>query len=73
MDPRPNLIFIVADDLDLFDLSADERERANRAALEPDRLQRLRADWEAWDASLPPIPEDATVSLGYSARDMPQR
>lgn len=57
----------------LFDLSADERERANRAALEPDRLQRLRADWEAWDASLPPIPEDATVSLGYSARDMPQR
>jgi hypothetical protein len=36
-------------------------------------LQRLRADWEAWNATMPPIPEDATVSLGYSVKDMPQR
>ncbi len=57
----------------LFDISDDERERANRAGLEPDRLQRLRADWEAWNATMPPIPEDATVSLGYSVKDMPQR
>ncbi|HMO46798.1 MAG TPA: sulfatase-like hydrolase/transferase [Rubrivivax sp.] len=57
----------------LFDIAADERERANRAALEPGRLDRLRADWDAWNASMPPIPEDATVSLGYSVKNMPQR
>ncbi len=57
----------------LFDIAADERERANHAALQPERLQRMRAAWEAWNATMPPIPEDATVSLGYSVKDMPQR
>jgi arylsulfatase A-like enzyme len=57
----------------LFDLAADERERANQAQREPARLAAMRADWEAWNASMPPIPEDATVSLGYGAQDMPQR
>jgi arylsulfatase A-like enzyme len=57
----------------LFDLEADERERANRAARDPARLQAMRADWEAWNATMPPIPPDATVSLGYGAKDMPQR
>jgi arylsulfatase A-like enzyme len=57
----------------LFDLSRDERERANLAALEPQRLAAMRAAWEAWNTSMPPIPEDATVSLGYGAKDMPQR
>jgi arylsulfatase A-like enzyme len=57
----------------LFDLSADERERANRAAREPQRLAAMRADWEAWNATMPPIPPEAVVSLGYGARDMPQR
>ena len=57
----------------LFDLSADERERANLAARQPERLAALRQAWEDWHASMPPIPEDATVSLGYSVRDMPQR
>ena len=57
----------------LFDLDADERERANRAAREPERLAALRADWEAWNATMPPIPADAAVSLGYGAKDMPQR
>jgi arylsulfatase A-like enzyme len=57
----------------LFNISDDERERANRAALEPDRLERLRAAWQAWNDTMPPIPDDATVSLGYSVKDMPQR
>lgn len=57
----------------LFNLAQDERERANLAAREPARLAALRADWEAWNATLPPIPEDATISLGYSVKDMPQR
>jgi arylsulfatase A-like enzyme len=57
----------------LFDIPADERERANLAPREPARLQAMRADWQAWNATMPPIPEDATVSLGYGAKDMPQR
>jgi len=57
----------------LFNIPADERERANLAQREPQRLAAMRAAWEAWNATMPPIPDDATVSLGYSAKDMPQR
>lgn len=57
----------------LFDIEADERERANQAKRAPERLADLRADWERWDATMPAIPEDAMVSLGYSPADMPQR
>ncbi|MGH8820366.1 MAG: sulfatase family protein [Rhodoferax sp.] len=57
----------------LFNIPADERERANRARLEPARLDTMRAAWQAWEATMPPIPADATVSLGYSSKDMPQR
>ncbi|MDB5731657.1 MAG: arylsulfatase precursor-like protein [Variovorax sp.] len=57
----------------LFNLPADERERANHAQREPARLAALREAWEAWNATMPAIPEDATVSLGYGAKDMPQR
>jgi hypothetical protein len=57
----------------LFNIANDERERAHLAAREPDRLAHLRDDWETWNASMPAIPDDATVSVGYSAKDMPQR
>lgn len=57
----------------LFDIEADERERANRAPLEPGRLAAMREDWRAWNDSMPPVPDDATISLGYSVKDMPPR
>jgi arylsulfatase A-like enzyme len=57
----------------LFNIPADERERANLGEREPRRLSDMRAAWERWNDSMPPIPPDATVSLGYSAKDMPQR
>ncbi|MBK7260810.1 MAG: sulfatase-like hydrolase/transferase [Rubrivivax sp.] len=57
----------------LFDIPADERERANLAAREPARLAALRQAWAAWQDTMPPIPQDATVSLGYGVKDMPQR
>jgi arylsulfatase A-like enzyme len=57
----------------LFDIPADERERANHAARQPERLAALRQAWDDWHATLPPIPADATVSLGYGVKDMPQR
>ncbi len=57
----------------LFNLAQDERERANLARVQPHRLDEMRAQWLAWDATMPPIPPDASVSLGFSAKDMPQR
>ncbi|MDQ7954892.1 MAG: sulfatase-like hydrolase/transferase [Rhodocyclaceae bacterium] len=57
----------------LFNIPGDERERANQGKKEPERLVRMRQAWEDWNATMPAIPEDATVSLGYSAKDMPQR
>ncbi len=57
----------------LFDLSLDARERANLGKHQPERLAAMREAWEAWNATMPAIPEDATVSLGYGREDMPQR
>ncbi len=57
----------------LFDIGADERERSNRAVREPARLAAMRQAWDEWNVSMPGIPGDATVSLGYSVKDMPQR
>ncbi len=57
----------------LFNIPADERERANLGKRDAERLEAMRTAWEAWDATVPAIPEDATVSLGYSVKDMPQR
>ncbi len=57
----------------LFDLSADERERANRARRDPDRLARMRARWLQWDAAMKPVPDDARVELVYTEKDMPAR
>ncbi len=57
----------------LFNIPADERERANRAAREPERLVQMRDAWLAWDQTVLPIPADAGISLGYSSKDFPQR
>jgi arylsulfatase A-like enzyme len=57
----------------LFNIPADERERANHAKREPQRLEDLRRQWLEWNATIPAIPADATVSLGFSAKDMPGR
>ena len=57
----------------LFNIPGDARERANLAKREPDRLAAMRQAWDDWNASMPPIPEDALISLGYAYQDMPQR
>ena len=51
----------------------NERESANPALRQPERLAALRQAWADWNVLMPPIPEDAAVSLGYSAKDLPQR
>jgi len=55
----------------LFDLSADERERANRAVDEPERMTAMRSACEAWYDSMPPIPAGASYHLVVTERDMP--
>jgi arylsulfatase A-like enzyme len=57
----------------LFDISADARERANLAHRQPGRMAAMREAWLAWNATMPAIPPDATVSLGDSVKDMPRR
>lgn len=64
--------YLRVDDHDyLFDIEADARERANLARRDPDRLAQMQQRYAQWEATMPPIPEDATVSLVYSKRDMP--
>jgi arylsulfatase A-like enzyme len=55
----------------LFDVVTDERERANLAHRHPERLAKMRAAWQQWDATMPPIPEEAQVRLVYGKKDMP--
>ncbi|VTU17233.1 Arylsulfatase [Variovorax sp. SRS16] len=57
----------------LFNIPGDERERANLGKKHPERLAAMRQAWQDWNATMPAIPDDATVSLGYSTKDMPQR
>jgi arylsulfatase A-like enzyme len=42
----------------LFNLAADQRERANLAQKNPQVLARLKEQWEAWDATMLPITKD---------------
>ncbi|VCU69643.1 Arylsulfatase [Pigmentiphaga humi] len=57
----------------LFDLSADERERANLARRHPDRLAQMRARYDRWNAIFGPIPAEANSELVYTDKDMPSR
>ncbi len=66
--------YLRVDDNDyLFNIPGDARERANKGKREPERLQAMRAQWEAWNDTMPAIPQEAMVHMGYSAKDMPQR
>ncbi|HEY3077595.1 MAG TPA: sulfatase-like hydrolase/transferase [Burkholderiales bacterium] len=56
----------------LFNLARDERERANLARRQPEMLAELKRQHAAWEAALPPIPEDAAFSLVYGPAELPQ-
>jgi arylsulfatase A-like enzyme len=53
----------------LFNLAADERERANHARRDPGRLAAMRARYRAWDDALPKHP-DATYSVPATKADL---
>jgi len=45
----------------LFNLAADERERANLAQREKERFARLKEQWNAWNATMLPYPDGSTA------------
>lgn len=45
----------------LFNLAADERERANLARREASRLASMKEQWEAWNATMLPYPEGSVA------------
>lgn len=55
----------------LFNLEKDARERANVAKREPARFSEMRKLYLDWEASMPPIPEDAKVSVVYGPAELP--
>ena len=57
----------------LFNIGADERERANLAEYFPARLTSMRESWLHWNLTMPEIPPGANISVGYSIQNMPQR
>jgi arylsulfatase A-like enzyme len=56
----------------LFDLSKDQRERANLAKRRAQKFSELKRRYLAWEASMPSIPDDALVSLIGGPAEMPQ-
>jgi arylsulfatase A-like enzyme len=54
----------------LFNLAVDARERANYGKREPARLAELRARYEAWERSIPAIPDDAAVNIPFTRADL---
>ena len=53
----------------LFDLSKDQRERANSGKRDPKRLEAMRTKYQAWEAALPKHP-DASYSVPASKADL---
>ena len=43
----------------LFNLAADERERANQAAREAARFAAMKQQWNAWNATMLPYPAES--------------
>ncbi len=63
--------FLSMDGVDyLFNIAVDVRERANLRWRHPEKLEELKQAWAAWDAQLPPIPEDARLLPVYSNEQM---
>jgi arylsulfatase A-like enzyme len=56
----------------LFNLASDARERANFARREPERFHALKTAYEAWEATMPPIPPDALAHALFTPANMAQ-
>lgn len=56
----------------LFDLAADQRERANMVRRVPEKLAQMREVYRRWEATVPPIPADAKASTVFNAAEIPR-
>ena len=56
----------------LFDLSQDQRERANHGGREPGRLAAMRARYAEWEATMPALPPDAMFFIPYTKAELAQ-
>ncbi len=66
-----NWKYFVNDDGEfLFDLSKDERERANLVKREAAQLEALREKFAAWERTIPPIPDDAAYFIPYTRAEL---
>lgn len=54
----------------LYDLSQDERERANMRYRISEKFEELRRAFFEWDALMPRRPQDAAIALEYTADTM---
>ena len=54
----------------LYDISFDERERANLKFRYPEKFVELRDAYYEWDRSMPIFPESASVTLEYDEHTM---
>ncbi len=59
----------VADKEFLFDIAYDPRERSSLAHKQPERLAALRSQWEAWNATMLPVPERMIPPTWKSCRN----
>lgn len=55
----------------LFNVDVDARERANQAEKHPAKMNEMRSLFDTWEVSMPAIPEDASVTLVYTKKNMP--
>ncbi len=47
----------------LFNLAADERERAELAKVEPERFKAMQEKWLTWNAAMLPYPDDSNSAV----------
>jgi arylsulfatase A-like enzyme len=57
----------------LFNINQDERERANLKTKHHERFEQMKAAFYAWEATVPEIAADASISLGFGIEAMPVR
>jgi arylsulfatase A-like enzyme len=55
----------------LFNVDVDARERANQAEKQPAKMNEMRSLFATWESTMPAIPEDASVTLVYTKKNMP--
>jgi arylsulfatase A-like enzyme len=57
----------------LFDVVADPQERGNLRSHSPEVFATLKADWERWNSTMLPYPEDSASWNNESLRTLPDR